>query len=345
MSFAMVFLLNSCGGSPKTNKPNGGPAATIVDVIVAQPSALSATIEVNGEITANEYVELHPEVSGLLVYLNVAEGANVAQGTVVARVNDADLQAQVARTKVQLQLAKQAEARLKKLLDINGVNQADYDQALGQVETLEADLVYTQTLIDKTVIKAPFTGRLGLRQVSPGAYVTPATAIVSLQQLQQLKVDFSVPENLGTGLKAGDLVEISTDLSDGQRHKARISAIEPQVNRDTRNLKIRAILEGQAGNPGGFAKVYLASSDTVRGVSIPSNAIIPDAMSKKVVTVKGGKAVFVSVETGIRKERLIEVTKGLSPGDTVVVNGVLFARPGAAVQVREVKKLDAGAGE
>jgi membrane fusion protein (multidrug efflux system) len=339
----MALLLASCSSKQAPPKgPAAGQPPTVVDVIIAKQTTIDASLEVNGEVSANEYVELHPEVSGRLVYLNVPEGANVAAGTLIARINDADLQAQLSKINVQLKLATENEARLKKLLDINGINLNDYDAALGQKQSLEADLAYTQALIDKTVVKAPFAGRLGLRQVSPGAYVTPATTIASLQQVQQLKVDFSIPEAYSLRIKTGDTIEISTDFDNGRRQRATISAIEPQVNRDTRNLKVRAVLDGQQANPGAFAKVYLqpAGGDQT-GISIPTNAIIPDAMSKKVVTVKGGKAVFVAVETGVRQDRLIEITSGLQVGDTVVVNGVLFARPNAPVQVRDVKQLDA----
>lgn len=335
-----ILLFAGCAGKKEPPKAAGGPPPTIVDVIVVGPSPVSSELEVNGEVTANEFVELHPEVSGRLTYLNVPEGGNIAQGTVVARINDADLQAQISKTKVQLELARQTEARLKKLLDVNGINQADYDAALNQVRSLEADIAYTEAMIEKTVVKAPFSGTLGLRQVSPGAYVTPATTIASLQQVQQLKVDFSVPEEFSEYVQKGDTVFVRTDLGQAQRQSATVWAIEPQANRDTRNLKARAILAGDQANPGAFVKVYIARGNNVQSILIPSNAIIPDAMSKKVVLVKGGKATFVPVETGMRHDRLVEVTSGLSPGDSLVVDGVLFARPNAPLKVRSVKKLE-----
>lgn len=331
-------LLWGCGGKTEPPKPGGGQPPTIVDVIVAQPSSISTEIEVNGEVTANEFVELHPEVSGRLVYLDVAEGNSIQQGTVIARLNDADLQATLGKIQVQLDLAQQNESRLKQLLGLNGINQADYDAALGQVNSLKADLKYTQAMIDKTVVKAPFSGTIGLRQVSPGAYVTPATTIASLQQTQQLKVDFNVPEEHIQLIHKGDTVGVRTDRG---REVATVMAIEPQANRGTRNLKVRATLGGDKANPGAFVKVYIHQGANNTGILIPSNAIIPDAMSKKVVLVKGGKATFVPVETGNRKERLLEVTSGLQPGDSVVVDGVLFARPNAPLKVRSVKRLEA----
>ena len=338
--WGLLMLLAACGSKQAPPKGPGGQPPTIVDVIVAAPRSVDASLEVNGELVADEFVELHPEVSGRLVYLNVPEGATVAQGTVIARINDADLQAQIHKTNVQLDLARQTEGRLKKLLDINGLNQADYDAALGQVRALEADLAYTQALIDKTVIKAPFAGRLGLRNVSPGAYVTPATAIVSLQQTTHCKLDFSVPETYGDAFRPGDTVHFTTDMTLGERQKAVVMAVEPQMDRNTRNIKVRAAIVGGLGRAGAFAKVQVRESNAEQTILVPTNAVIPDAMSKKVVTVKGGKAVFVVVETGDRLDRLIAIKSGLVPGDTVVVNGVLFTRPNAPVQVREVKQLE-----
>ncbi|MBP8073430.1 MAG: efflux RND transporter periplasmic adaptor subunit, partial [Bacteroidia bacterium] len=268
MAVVGVLLFAGCGGKKEPLKQAGGQPPTVVDVMIVQTSQISSELEVNGEVAANEFVELHPEVSGRLTYLNVPEGGNVAQGTVIARINDADLQAQVTKTKVQLDLAKQTEARLKKLLDVNGVNQADYDIAVGQVNSLEADLNYSAALIEKTVVKAPFSGTLGLRQVSPGAYVTPATTLATLQQVQQLKVDFNVPEEFSSYIQKGDTVFIRTDLDQETRQTATVWAIEPQANRDTRNLKARAILAGDKANPGAFVKVYIARKGNAKSIMI-----------------------------------------------------------------------------
>ncbi len=172
----LFVLCNACGEKKEVSKANlPEKQPTIVDVMIAQPVGLSDTIEANGTVTANETVELHPEVPGRLIYLNVPEGKQVQQGTVLARVNDADLRAQIQKSKVQLQLAEANEQRFAKLLDIQGVNQADYDAIVNQVASLKADIAYTNALIDKTVVRAPFSGVIGLRQVSPGAYVTANT--------------------------------------------------------------------------------------------------------------------------------------------------------------------------
>jgi len=282
-------------------------------------------------------VELHPEISGRLIYLNIPDGAKVEQGTILARVNDADLQAQLEQQKSQLSLAKKNEQRLKILLGVNGVNQADYDAAQNQVTSLEASVKVISAQIDKTVIKAPFSGTLGLRQVSPGAYVTPQTLIGTLQQIDKVKIDFTVPENYVDLVKVGNKVSIAVTEND-KIVSAKIIAIEPQINTTTRNIKVRAILDNGIYSPGTFVKVQLFQKG--KGILVPTNAIIPDAFSNQVVVVKNGKAIFKDVETGVRTPNVIEITKGLAIGDSIVVAGVLFVRASEKVDIRKVKKLN-----
>jgi len=291
-------------------------------------------------VVANEYVELHPEANGRLTYLNVPEGSFIKQGTVIAKVYDADLQAQLSKSKVQLELAQKTEERLRKLLAINGVNQSDYDNALNAVNGYKADIQYTQSLIDKTVVKAPFNGVLGLKQVSPGAYVTTATVIATLQQVDKVKIDFTVPEQYTAIIQKGNTVTVAIDAVKQKAAKATIIATEPQINQNSRNLKVRAVLNEGKVNPGTFVKVTLSAGADAKAIMIPTGCIIPDDKNKIVIVVKGGKANYTKVETGVRDAAFVEVTKGLNVGDSVVVTGVLFARPKAAVKVRSVKTLE-----
>lgn len=323
--------------APKQNNAN---QTVTVDVLIATPQTVSSAVEANGTVVANEYVELHPEVSGRLTYLNVPEGSRIQQGTLVARVNDADLQAQLNKTKVLLEMAVKTEDRLRKLLAINGVNQADYDLALNAVNSYKADMAYTQSLIDKTIIKAPFSGVVGLRQVSPGAYVTAATIIATIQQVDKIKIDFTLPEEYGKMIHKGNVVDVQIDATNKTIKKATVVAIEPQVNQATRNLKVRAMLQDNQVNPGAYVKVFLSASRDKKTILIPSNTIIPDDKNKQVVLVKNGKASFVNIETGNRQASTVEVLKGLEPGDSVVVTGLLFARPQSTLKVKSVKQLE-----
>ncbi len=338
----LLFCLTFAACKEKKEKPKGGDdrkdKPTMVDVMVATSQPLTNIIEANGTIIPGESTELRPEVSGRLTYLNVPEGKSVAQGTVLARINSADLEAQVQRTKVQLETATKTEERLKQLLNVNGINQSDYDVALNTVNTLKADLAYTQTLIDKTVVRAPFTGTIGLRQVSPGAYVTPTTILATMQQLGKMKIDFTLPEENSDLIRIGSVVKVKLEGRDTTLRKATVIALEPQANRLTRNLMVRALLDDSRVNPGAFAKVIVSSGNNKKAIMIPTNAIIPDDRNSQVILVKGGKASFVNVQTGTRTANNVEITQGISEGDSVVVTGVLFAKPDAILKVRKATK-------
>lgn len=339
-SLIIIFFFSACASKeqerlqPKKNPP------PVVDVIIAKTKTISNILEANGTVIANESVELHPEATGRLIYLNIPEGSYISKGTVLARVNDADLRAQLNKLKVQLQLYQQNEERLRKLLDINGVNQADYDAALNLVNSTKADMDYTEALIDKTVVKAPFNGVIGLRQVSPGAYVSPTSIIATLQQTSELKIDFTLPEEYSNIIKIGNAVDVEVDAANQIHRKATIIATEPQVNQTTRNLKVRAILQKGKGNPGAFVKVFIDAGSNNKAIMVPTNCIIPNDIDKQLIVVKNGKANFVNVETGVRDSANVGITKGINPGDTIVVTGVLFVRDKNPVNIRSIKSLD-----
>src|SRR5664279_4774477 len=268
------FFLFACSAKTDTSKPKTSPPI-FVDAIIASAKPVSNTLEVNGTVVANEYVELHPEASGRLTYLFVPEGKLIKKGTLIAKVNNADLQAQVDKSKIALDLAMKTEQRDKQLLAVNGINQADYDAALNIVNGFKADIEYNQALLDKTILKAPFDGYIGLRQVSVGAYVSPTTIIATLLQRDKIKIDFTVPEEYSSVLKVGATVDVDMDES-GKKRKAQIIATEPQVNQSTRNMTVRAILENTQANPGSFVKVDVHSGLDKKAIMIPTNALIPD---------------------------------------------------------------------
>lgn len=325
----------------KTTKPQTSSQQTVlVDVLIASQQDVVSSIEANGTVVASEYVELRPEIAGRITYLNIPEGGYINKGTVIAKVNDADYVANLNKSKAQLELAIKTEERLRKLLSIGGLNQADYDAAVNQISSLKADIGYTQAQIEKTVLRAPFSGVVGLRQVSMGAYVNTSTVLATLQQLDRIRIDFTIPEEYSNLIVKGHQVDVQIDATTKATAKATIIATEPQVIQNTRNLKVRTVLDGGRLNPGAYVKVKLQSSRAKKAIFVPTNAIIPDDKNKQLVLVKNGKAAFVNVETGDRQANNAEVTKGINPGDSIVVTGVLFARPKSPLKVRSVKTLE-----
>ncbi len=329
VALIVVSLLFSCK-TKKNEQPTKGKPSVLVEVLITSKEDFASNLEVNGTVLSNEMVELHPEVSGRLTFLNVPDGGSVKAGAILAKINDADLQAQREQLKTQLDLAQKTEKRLNDLLRINGVNQADYDAAISQVNTLQANIKYIDAQLDKTVIRAPFSGQLGLRQVSQGAYVTPVTLIGTLRQTDKVKIDFTVPETYANLVEKGNKVIIHSNISNDTL-TATIVAIEPQINALTRNMKVRAFLDGGTILPGAFVKILLDQKR--KTILVPSNAIIPDAFTNQVVMIKNNKAVFKTVETGQRNATMVEIISGLTEGDSIVISGMLYVRPDAPVKI------------
>lgn len=340
--FSVTLLAVACGGKGK-QAGKGGPGSkgpVELDAAVASLSEFSNPIEMSGTILAAEQVLLRPEASGRIVFLSVPEGKVIKAGTLMLKLYDGDLQAQKKKLEAQLRLATNTESRLRQLLDVNGLNRQEYDVALSNKQTLEAELEQTEALIRKTEIRAPFDGVVGLRRVSEGAIVSPADVIASIQQLSKLKVDFQLPELWADNVRTGNQLKLRT--ATGSVYEARIEAIEPVLNTANRNLQVRAVLlSGTASlSPGSFVAVTLDVAAGRKSILIPTNSVIPETRFKKVALIRSGKAELVPVETGYRGQGLIEITKGLHPGDTFALNGILYLKPGADVKIRSVKSSD-----
>ncbi len=308
-----------------------------VDGFLVQTTTVAESIEVPGTIVAGESTEIHPEVSGRVTQLNVREGAYVQKGAVLAKLYDGDLQAQKRKIEVQLQIAKTTEERYEALQKIGGISKQDYDVTRLNVSNLRADLDIVNTEIGRTVIRAPFSGKLGLKEISTGAYVTPASIVTTIQKTNELRIDFNIPEKYISQVKKGQIVNFTVEGQQGG-YTATVMATESGISQDNRALTVRASVRGGEDGlvPGAFAKVKLMFSPDNNAIMVPTQAIIPQARGKKVYVVNGGKADFVEVETGVRDSSMIQVTSGLTPGDTVIITGLLGLRPDAKVVVNKV---------
>jgi membrane fusion protein (multidrug efflux system) len=318
--------------------PAAGPPKDIsVSGFIVQPKNLENGILASGTLLANEEVELHPEVSGKIVALNLNEGAAVAKGTLLVKLYDADLQAQLKKLNAQRETSEKAEQRLKQLLAVNGIGQQEYDVASTQLSGINADIEYTQAQISKTEIRAPFNGVVGLKNVSLGAFVSPATTIATLQQVDKLKVDFTVPEKYSSSISKGSAVKFTVD-GFTETFNAKVYAIEPRIDETTRTIKVRALAENSKTKlfPGAFAKIDLGLKNIEGALMVPTQCVIPEARDKKVIVVKNGKADFRKIETGIRNEAYIQITSGVQVGDTVVATALMYVKPNAGVKVVKV---------
>ncbi|RTL60412.1 MAG: efflux RND transporter periplasmic adaptor subunit [Sphingobacteriales bacterium] len=334
-----LFLLFSCNDKKNASgnaKPDMNPVLPIEGIIV-KSSAIDENIKVSGTLIPFENTELRTETSGRVVSLNVAEGKFVTKGTLLVKIFDGDLQAQLKKLQVQLQIAQKTFERQNELLKINGISQQEVDLTGLQVSNIQADIDIIKTSIAKTELRAPFDGRLGLRNISPGAYVTPQTLVSTISEINQQKIEFSIPEKYSSQLSNGKDLIFTVDGSPNT-YKAVVSATQTAIEENTRNLKIRAVVKNVDRYlvPGTFAKVEMILGKNDNAIMIPSDAIIPQARNKQVILYKGGEAAFVNVVTGIRDSSNVQIISGVNAGDTVITTGLLFLKPGAQVKLSKI---------
>ncbi|MBO9618984.1 MAG: efflux RND transporter periplasmic adaptor subunit [Niabella sp.] len=337
MSLLFIALAFGCKEKKKEAPAAQKRGAGKVDVYIVKTAPFSETIEVPGSVVANEVTEIHPEVSGRVVQLNVREGQFVSRGVMLAKIYDGDLQAQLNKLEAQLKIAQVNENRAQQLVNIQGISKQDYDNSLLAVKNIQADIALVQTEISRTVVRAPFSGKMGLKAISPGAYVTPATAIATINQVSSLKIDFTVPEKYTGQISEGQIVNFTVEGSP-RTYAAKVMASESNVAITNRSLTVRALVTGttQGLIPGSFAKVTLHFAPNPSAIFIPTQSIVPTARGKQVILVVKGKALFSDVETGIRDSSRVEITKGLKQGDTVLATGIMATKPNSKVDIKKV---------
>jgi len=339
--FILISLVIVSCGNKKTSSTTttGSQQAQVItaDALIVSTQSLSADIEIPGTILANETTEIHPEVSGRVVRLNVREGTFVGKGALLAKLYDGDLQAQLRKLEVQLKIAEQMEDRQEQLLKIQGISQQEYDLSLLQVSNLKADIDIVREAVRKTEVRAPFSGKLGLKNISEGAFVTSATIVTTISQVSQLKIQFNVPEKYGSELKNGQPINFTVDGST-RTYTANIIAVEVKMDENTRSLAIRALVKNSDASliPGVFAKVKIVLGKNENAIMIPTIVVQPLGRKKLVYLYKGGKSIPTDITTGVRDSSNVQVLTGLNVGDTVITTGLLFLRPGADVKLKKI---------
>lgn len=310
----------------------------LVRASIMKSTNLVDAIKVTGSLLPNEEVELTSEIAGKIISINFREGQNVAQGALLVKMNNAELTAQVDRLKAQITLYENREYRQRKLLEKGGVSQDEYEGIVAELNALKAQLREIQATLLKTEIRAPFAGTIGLRKVSNGSYVNPGTSIVRLVNLQKLKIEFSVPEKYSSKIKVGQSVLVRSEILSGDTLQAYVYAIEPKINLETRTLTVRAELNNaqQKLIPGGFVDIEIILATYPNSIQIPNIALIPELGGQKVFKYQNGKAMAIDVKTGIRGQQFLQITDGLSIGDTVITSGILNIRPGAEVELQGI---------
>ncbi|MBX2907470.1 MAG: efflux RND transporter periplasmic adaptor subunit [Taibaiella sp.] len=338
---SLVFLLSSCGGKKESKEPARpkGPKVLTAEAVVVKAQSFQNNYTTSGTLLANEEVSVMPEVSGRISAISFKEGGAVTQGQVLARLNSEDIRAQIAKLKAQKELQTKIKGRQSELLEIGGISQQEFETTNTTIQGIEADIAYAEAQLRKTTIIAPFSGKAGIRNVSMGAVVTPATVITTLQQTGTLKMDFSVPEQYRNELTAGKKIAF-TVTGRLDTFSAIIAAVEPAANTATRTLRVRAMVSNNENKlgPGAFTHVVIPFDHDNNALLIPSQSVIPTNRNKVAAVLRGGKAEMVPIILGTRTADKVEVIQGLAAGDTVLTTGIMQVKPGMQVnaQVREM---------
>lgn len=326
---------------PKISAPvaSAGGMAMEVNAIVVEPGQFANVISLSGSIEPNEQVQIRSEVSGIVRSLSFKEGSNVQKGQLLLRIDDAELQAQLSQANTQERLAADNENRARLLLEKEAISVQEYDVALADYESSKAQSALIRAQIEKTYIRAPFSGKIGLRSISEGEYLTPATVVANLMSVNPVKIQFAVPEKYSSQVSTDQGLKFQVSGSNTRYH-ATVYAIEPGVDPVTRTISIRAIADNPDGAifPGSFAHIEFPLNQVDDAILIPSQAVVPVQNGKQVFVYRNGAAMAVPVEAENRTSSDVLVSRGVAVGDTVLVSGILSIKDGDSVRVNIVEQ-------
>ena len=339
-AIAYRFNKNKAQKAGMGGRKPGGPAAVLnVNGIVTKTENFSNSLSIAGSIEANEQVDIRSEISGLVTAINFTEGTSVSKGKVLVKINDLELQAQLSQALTKQKLAQETEYRAGMLLQKEAISKEEYDVALAELKSLQSQTQLIRAQLSKTQIRAPFSGKIGLRSISAGEYITPASTIARLVSTNPVKITFSIPEKYAGSIKMNTPISFTVAGSKNV-YQGKVYALEPGIDISTRTLQLKATASNSKGDllPGSFAKIDLPLINVNDAILIPTESIIPVLMGKKVFISSNGIATEVMVETGTRTEKSVLITSGLKVGDTVLTTGIMSLKKDVPVIVNIVNK-------
>lgn len=338
----LVFIPKFIGGDkPEQQKPSSNQQQNqqiTADAYIVKGQVLENEIKAIGNIRANEEAEIRSEISRKIRGIYFKEGAYIGRGQTLFRLDADDLTAKLRRQEVDEKLAITKLDREKLLIDKGLTSQEEYDVMEATLEQIRAEISMTRIDISKTYVRAPFSGIIGLRNVSNGAYVTPANVLTTMQDVSKVKVDFSIPEKYIYLFQKGQKVRFTVDGLSGE-FTGEVYAYEPKVENNTRSLVLRAVCDNPDRKllPGTFANVTFNISGQSDALLIPSQALIPKLKGQSVFVVRGGKSILVDVEIGERTENMIQITSGVNAGDTIVTTNLLRLKNNSSVKIAKTE--------
>ncbi|HEY6210063.1 MAG TPA: efflux RND transporter periplasmic adaptor subunit [Gemmatimonadales bacterium] len=329
------------GAGPGSGGFGGGPMSLPVEVAIARVDTVRDEIAATGQIEAVQSIDLRSEVDGRIVEILVREGQEVEQGTPLFKVDDAQLQAQVAQLAAQRDLAEQALARAKELAQQNASSAADLERADATARGARAEYDLQRIRLERTTVLAPFAGVAGQRYVSLGDYVTTSTRLVSLHTVNPQRASFQVPERFARSLRPGQEVTFRVAAIPGRDFTGTVDFVDPVVQLPSRTILVKARVPNPQRllQPGMFIEARLVTAVRPGAIVIPEDAVVPLQGANVVWVVSDGKAQRRSVTLGVRTPGFVEVSTGVEAGAQVVVGGLELLAPGVPVQAKVVDRV------
>ncbi len=324
--------------SRSTGKANAAGTTPTVDVATVATVRLVNDVNAVGTIRSNESVVIRPEVSGRISKLNFSDGQQVKRGQLLVAFDSSVNQAEVLQAKAELGIARSNFERNVDLATQKFISERAKDESAANVQVLEAKLALAEARLSKMEIRAPFSGIVGIRTVSVGDYVKDGADLINLEDISSVKVDFRVPEKYADVVRHGQSIEIMVDALPGRPFRAKVDAVDPQVDSSGRSALLRGRIDNPEGKlkPGMFARVRLILGERDNALVVPEEAIVPQGSKATVWKIVDGKAVRTEVRTGLRRAAKVEITQGLQAGDTVVTAGqIRLSRDGTPVKIAQ----------
>ncbi len=322
------------GQQNQGQRPGGQQNQLPVTGTIAKPSYLTNGIRSAGSLLANEEVDIVSKVSGKVTAVYFIEGSKVRKGDLLVKIYDEDLQAQLRRSEIQEKMLSEKLERQRVLLEKDAVSREAFDQLQTDYNVILADINLLKVRIAETEVRSPFDGVIGFRYVSEGSYVTPNVKIAHLIDPSFLKLEFAISEKYVSEQLMGKRISFETK-GYNEEFFATVYAVDYRIDETTRTIGLRARFDNRGGRlvPGMFASLTLITDEKQNAIQVPTEAIVPEMNEKKVWVARNGRALMVPVITGTRTATMIEVTSGLSAGDTVLTTGLMQLRDNMPVRI------------
>ena len=328
LAAALALAVGGCskqdGAAASAGGPPGGEMPPLpVETATIQMQPLVSGLRTVGSLRADESVVVRPEIAGRIQRIHFTEGGNVVAGQPLFTLDGSLAQAALNEATANLENSRRAAARAGELSKDKLIAQADYDRARATLGVDQARAASARTSLSKMTLRAPFSGQIGLREVSVGEYVNAGQDLVTLVRLDPIEVDFSVPEGALPQLSRGQKISITVDGSPNDRFGGEVVAIDPSIDVDSRSVKLRAQIANPDGRlrPGQFAQLILQDEANAKGLLVPEQALMQAGEERFVYTVVDGVAKKAVVKTGARVPGKVQVVEGLKAGDVVITAG------------------------